>query len=216
MPLPSQPIVPPRRIIQEDNPSPYMFAIWDSVDASQAASLYERLERTVGDFRDAPTAFRMLRQILWVAYQGTAREDHGTLPGPPIRFYRDVGSGVALLGILIDDAVAGRFSLPEGHNILEPLGSSSTCVLHIWPVGQSTAHSTSQIPLQRGVGMRRRAVTTAELIQVIARRVYDYFRYHEVIVRGRGRITTNRLCLVGLTWISQGAVIPILQIDDRI
>lgn len=77
----------------------------------------------------------MLRQRLWISYEGTAREDPlAPLPWPV--WFRCCNRGLAApvppLGLDVMDGVGGRFSLFRETDEDKPMGNLYSCKLHLW------------------------------------------------------------------------------------
>ncbi|EIM86766.1 uncharacterized protein STEHIDRAFT_121619 [Stereum hirsutum FP-91666 SS1] len=156
----------------------------------------------------------MLRQRLWIPYEGTAREDHLAVLSWPVWFRcretHPAGS-IPSMGINVLNGARGRFRLIKEGDEQAPLGGLYSCKLHIWPVGQPSV-TTKQIQLWKGRKSGRRPITKSELAKVICRRVDSYLRDHDIVIAGYGRVTSQYIRLVGLTWVSKGSIMPLLQL----
>lgn len=109
----------------------------DSFEPLQACSLHFRLflANRFPDFSWQYPSVSMLRQRLWIPYEGTAREDTATPLRWPVWFRcRNMAHfpPTVPVGINITEGVRGRFNLiPEDDEDL-PLGRLFSCKVHIW------------------------------------------------------------------------------------
>lgn len=118
---------------------PNRYSVFDSFGPDRSQQLLSRLPLYSGaSFEDIPVAHPMMPQDLWIAYEGRSNQDRGLLPQWPTIFWSGLGLATEMVGVDVEDACAGNFSLAYGQEAAL-WGRATTCKLHIrvsWPTSR--------------------------------------------------------------------------------
>ncbi|EIM86740.1 uncharacterized protein STEHIDRAFT_111182 [Stereum hirsutum FP-91666 SS1] len=162
------------------------------------------------DFADFPSDYPMALQKLKLAYERTSRE-RGPLP-LPVFFHCINALGQRQLGMNIKDILREQCEVRiYGPDTTLSMGEKHNFKLHIaLPQAVGYGLITKQIQLGKGLS---KPTTKSSLMKKIAKWVEIYYEENEVSMVGvDARVTSDRLRLVGLTWVSSGAAMALLQI----
>lgn len=166
---------------------------------------------------------RVIAQNLFVPFAGTAREKTEREKNRPLtrpRFLINKEGGV---GIPLADIVGGDLSALQGYDA--PMGDRYSVKLDIWLGGYRRWEKQIQT---RDDTAARKPITFEKLVTHVANRVKDFLESGERdttrpmdlewTIKGMNQtveeaheISVENLALIGVTFVSQGAIMPILQ-----